>query len=185
MDFRNKRITKLNKEITGFINANSKKGLSQAIFLQNAWEKIAPPKTLEYTDNIAFSHKTKQPEVLVYVESSHWAAELEAQKEWYRLLLEKETGLMIPDVKFLVTKKAAYKKMFIKKDEKNTEMKTSETALPLSEEEENDLLERVAQIKNQELREKLYFAAKADLEWKKGIDWLKLSENPPESPETI
>ena len=185
MDERNKRITKLNWETNRYINSNSKDGLSRVMQLQSAWEKIASPVALENTDNIVYSNKTKKPEILVYVDNSHWAAELESQKELYRILLEKELRQKVSDVKFLVTRKAAYKKIFKKWREKNTSTKSKERAIPLTKEEDRHAREMVSVVKDEKLRNSLYKAMKADLEWKKGTEGSKTPENPPESPETI
>jgi hypothetical protein len=185
MSERNKRVTKLSWETTRYINTNSRSGLSQIIQLHNAWEKIASPIALDNTDNITFSTKSKNPEVLIYVENSHWAAELEAQKELYRILLEKETGQPIYSIKFLVTRKTAYKKAFLKWREKSTTQKKSEKSIPLTKEEDRYTRQMLAKIQNENLRNKLYNAMKADFEWKKGTEGLKLPENTPESPETI
>jgi len=185
MDDRNRKLTRLNWETNRFINRNSKEGLSQAIQLQSAWEKVASQKALENTDNITFSVRSKKPEILIFVGSSHWAAELESQKELFRILLEKETGLKIYDVKFLVTRKAAYKKTFMKWREKTTANRSREKAIPLTKEEDRHAREMVSKIQDEKLRNALYKAMKADLEWKKGTEGSKTPENPPESPETI
>jgi len=185
MDERNKKITKLNWETNRYINRNSKGGLSRAIQLQSAWEKIASPTALENTDNITYSNKGRKTEILIYVDSSHWAAELESQKELYRILLEKELKQKVSDIKFLVTRKAAYKKTFMKWREKTTTNRARERAVPLTKEEDRRAREMVSVVKDEKLRNSLYKAMKADLEWKKGTEGLKMSENPPESPETI
>ena len=184
MEKRNKKSTKLNREVTDFIIMHSKEGLSQTFKLQSAWEKIATDKALEHTDNICYSNRKKDPGILVYVANSHWAAELNAQKELYRILLERETDFSIPDINFLVTKKAAYKREFKKWREKALQAKTKSKAIPLTEEEDRHTREMVSQIKNEKLRNQLYKAMKADFEWKKGTEGFKLSENPPEGSET-
>ena len=185
MDTRNQKISRLSKETTGFINTHSKKGLSQAVRLQNAWEKIASSQALEHTDNITFSNRLNKSTLLVYVDSSHWAAELESQKELYRILIEKETGYRVADLKFLVTRKTAFKKAFIKWRETTTSSKGKEGSVPLTDEEEGYARKMVSVIKSEKLREQLFKAMKADFEWKKGTEGLKLPENPPEGSETI
>ena len=185
MDSRNKKITSLNREIGTFLNTHSKKGLPQATQLQKAWEKAATPNALQHTDNITFSSKAKEPTVLVYVENSHWAAELEAQKELYRILLEKETGFSIPALQFLVTRKSFFKKTFMKDNRETKAKQQNEQESRLTEDEIGYAREMVSKIQDKELKMKLYNAIKADFQWKKGTDGLKLPENPPESPETI
>ena len=195
MNDRNKKFTKLGREIEDYVYSASgehldQKGkpehkVAQVIKLQNAWEKIASPRALEHTDNITFVEKAKKPGVLIYVENSHWAAELEAQKELYRLLLEQETGFSIPDIRFLVTREASYKKIFLRRKEKNPVVNKGEKPIPLTAKEEEYVRRLISQVSDSKLKEKLYNAMKADLEWKKGTDGLKLPENSPESPETI
>ena len=185
VDERNKKTTKLSWETNQYIIKNSKDGLSQVMQLHNAWEKIAPPAAMEVTDNITFSSKSKKTEVLVFVENSHWSAELGAQKELYRILMEQETGLKISDMRFPVTREAAFKKIFQRWKDKAATAKARERAIPLTREEDRYAREMVSGVKDKKLQNRLYIALKADLEWKKGREGLKLPENPPESPETI
>jgi hypothetical protein len=181
---RNLKTTKLSQEMQNFITNNSNEQFSRSMRLQTAWEAVAPPQALQHTDNVVFSPKTKDNTILVYVENSHWAAELGTQKELYRILLEKETGWELPDVKFLITRKTAFKKLFKKREAKQKTEKAQKTAIPLTEEEDSYARDMVSPIKNERLKSKLYKAIKADFEWKKGSEGLKLSQKPPESPET-
>jgi len=185
MDERNKKITRLSWETNRYLNKHSKEDLSSAIQLQNAWEKVASAAALENTDNIAYSSKTKKAEILVFVDNSHWAAELGTQKELYRMLLERETGKQIHDIRFLVTRKASYKKNFLKWREKTTTAKAKDRSVPLTKEEDRHARQMVSVVRDEKLQKALYKAMKADLEWKKGTEGLKVPENPPESPETI
>jgi hypothetical protein len=183
MGQRNLKITQLNQQTNDFILKNSDERFSRGIRLQTAWEAIAPPQALEHTDNVVFSTKTKNRSILVYVQNSHWAAELGTQKELYRILLEQETGWEISDIKFLVTRKTAFKKFF-KKRHNEKEQKKKNVAVPLDEREDGYAREMVSSIKDNELRERLYKAIKADFAWKKGKKCLKLPQKPPESLET-
>jgi hypothetical protein len=181
---RDKKAVRLYVKAGDFIQAHSSKEFSRGIRLQTAWESIATPQVLTHTDNVVFAPK-KDSTVLVYVENSHWAAELENQKELYRILLERETDWHIDEIKFLITKKISLKKLFIKKNnEDNTEGKRK-IALPHTEKEDRYARELVSEIQDKELKERLYKAIKADFEWKKGRNALNLSQKPPESPETI
>jgi hypothetical protein len=110
---------------------------------------------------------------------------LENQKELYRILLERETGWDITELKFLVTKKISLKKLFIKRKEGDREKKAKKVSTPLTESEDRYARELVSTIEDKELKERLYKAIKADFEWKKGRNALNLSQKPPESPETI
>jgi hypothetical protein len=183
MEPRNKDTTRLSTEINNFIKNNSSERFSRSMRLQKAWEVVASPQALKYTDNVVFSTKSKYPCVLVYVENSHWAAELGTQKELYRLLLEQETGWEISDLKFFVTRKVMFKKLFQKKKgDQQEEART--TPLPLDEDEDRYARELVSQIKDERLKTRLYKAVKTDFEWKKGSEGLKLPQKPSGSPES-
>jgi hypothetical protein len=180
---RNKKATKLGAELDDFIKNNTDEKFSRGIRLKKAWEAIATPQMLEHTDNVVFSTKSKNPGVLVYMESSHWADKLGTQRELYRVLLEKETGWNIHDLRFFVTRKAVFKKLFQKKSKEEADTKAIK-AIPLNEDEERYARELVSSIKDEELRNRLYKAVKSDFEWKKGHEGLKLSQKPPECPES-
>jgi hypothetical protein len=183
-----KRAVKLGEELSGFIKDNPNARFTRETRLQRAWEAVATTRILEHTDSVIFSVKSKQPCVVVYVESSIWAAELEAQKELYRLLLEKETGWSINDLKFYVTRKVMFKKLFkkrnIEREKEHTDDVKEKTAVSLTEEEDRYARELVSSIQDKELQNGLYKAIKADFEWKKGSEGLKLPQKPPESPES-
>jgi hypothetical protein len=182
MATRNKKVQKLSWEAGDFIKKHTSPQYARGIELQNAWEKVASRAALEHTDNVVFSKKNKGTEICVYVDSSHWAAELNTQAHLTRILLEKETGWEIEKISFYVTKKAAFKKIFQKQREQKKA--SEEIAIPLTQEEDSYARELVAGITNKELQDKLYKAMKADFEWKKGTEGLKLPQKPPESPET-
>jgi hypothetical protein len=178
----NKKTTKLSWEIGDYIKAKTKPSFSQGIELHTAWEKVASPPALEHTDNVVFSLRNKNKEILVYVDSSHWAAELGTQKELLRILMEKETGWQIETITFLVTRKASLRKIFQK--QKEAKSANNDKSIPLTKSEDRYARELVAGIQNKELQNKVYKAMKADFEWKKGTEGLKLPQKPPESPES-
>jgi len=178
-------MRKLSGEMRNIINPQISSKLPQIIRLQEAWEKIAPSQALQHTNNITISRKKKDPLILIYVENSHWAAELGTQKEFYRMLLEKEMKMKVPDIVFLVTQKKQYNRTFIKNKENGIKENDKEISIALTQEEDGYARELTLRIKDEELRNKLYKAMKADLEWKKGTGGLKLPENTLESPETI
>lgn len=82
----------------------------KSLNLLSCWQNIAPPRLLEHTDNVVYSTRSKETELLVYVDSSSYAAELSLDKELYRLSMQKELQKDIADIKFLVSKKAARRK---------------------------------------------------------------------------
>jgi hypothetical protein len=183
-----KKAIKLGEELSNFIKDNSNERFARDTRLQRAWEAVASSRILEHTDSVVFSTKSKQPCVIVYVESSIWAAELEAQKELYRILLEKETNWSIDDLKFYVTRKVMFKKLFKKRNNEKTQEhlrdKEEKTTVFLTEEEDRYARELASSLQDKKLQDGLYKAIKANFEWKKGSEGLKLPQKPPESPES-
>jgi hypothetical protein len=182
MAYSKKKATKLGWEAGAFISAHKTSAFSRGIELQNTWEKIATPQALEHTDNVVFSTKNTDTEILIYVDSSHWAAELGTQKELFRILMEKEMGREIKNINFLVTRKASLRKIF--KKQKEEKKASNDKAVPLTKSEDRYARELVSGVQNKDLQNRLYKAMKADFEWKKGTEGLKLSQKPPESPES-
>lgn len=78
--------------------------------LLSLWKQIAPPRMLEHTDNVVYSTRSKETEVLVYVDTAVYATELTMDKELYRLRMQQELGKDISDIKFLVSRKTFLKK---------------------------------------------------------------------------
>jgi hypothetical protein len=172
---RNLKATKLSQEAFTFVQNNSNERFVRSMKLQNAWEAVASPQALKHTDNVVFSTKSKTPCILVYVDSSHWAAELGTQKELYRILLQRETGWEVTDIKFLITRKTAFKKFFQRHRAAKQNNNKQSVAVPLDENEERYARELVSLVKDEKLQKQLYKAIKADFEWKKGKEGLKLS----------
>ena len=182
---RKRKTTSLDQEMKAYVSTHNKKESFKILELQNAWEKVASEVALKHTDNIAFSKRVNKPAILIYVENNHWATQLDMFKGMYQLLLEKELQRKLPELFFLVSQKASYKKEFRKARTEKERFQTPMKSVPLTAEEEADVRETVAQIKDEELKQRLYNAMKTDLEWKKGREGLNLAENAPESPETI
>ena len=78
--------------------------------LQNAWEHVAPREVREHTDTVLFDKHEKEPIILIYVDDSSWAAELNMQKEFYRIKMEDELAQPITEVKFRVSRITALRK---------------------------------------------------------------------------
>ena len=78
--------------------------------LCSVWKKIAPEYLQEHTDNVVYSTKSKETEILVYTDDPAYAAELNMDKELYRLRMQKELGKEVSNIKFLVSRKTAQRK---------------------------------------------------------------------------
>ncbi|MDR1358695.1 MAG: DUF721 domain-containing protein [Coriobacteriales bacterium] len=71
------------------------------------WQQTAPARLLAHTDNVVYSTQSKETELLVYVDSAVYAAELSMDKELYRIRMQQELHKEIGDIKFLVSRKTA------------------------------------------------------------------------------
>ena len=90
--------------------SSSAKTRKNASNLLACWQRVAPSRLLNHTDNVVYSTKSQQTEVLVYVDSAVFATELTMDKELYRLKMQQEAKKEIYDIKFLVSRKSAYRK---------------------------------------------------------------------------
>ena len=99
----------LDEAIHGWAEHNMPPSTHKIFELQRAWEAVAPPQVREHADSVVFS-KNKETVILVYVANSTWAAELNMQKEFYRIVMEDELGRPVEEVKFLVSRITSQRK---------------------------------------------------------------------------
>lgn len=83
----------------------SKRNLQKSMNLLVCWEQIVTPRINEHTDNVVYSTRSEETELLVYVDSAAYATELTMDKELYRIKMQNEIGKEIADIKFLVSRK--------------------------------------------------------------------------------
>jgi hypothetical protein len=167
---RNKEVRALNNELDNILATKPNAAIMAYARLQNAWEHVATSKALEHTSNIVWSKRDKEPTLLVFVDDSTWAAELTMQAHFLSLMMEQELGKPVAAMRFLISRNAAYKKEFKKHVSEPASYLDQTPSLALSAGEQEDLQQAVAGIEDTELRNRLYNAAKDDLEWKKGIN---------------
>jgi hypothetical protein len=106
--------------VTGVKSAYAKQGGASGLSLSKTakatmnllviWQKIASERVLKHTDNVVYSTRSKDTEILVYVDSPVYAAELTMDKEIYRLRMQQETGKDISDIKFLISRRTSLRK---------------------------------------------------------------------------
>ena len=165
---RNKRPSSLHEEIKKITHNESYSPETDNGRLHHAWEKVAPAAALKHCDNILFSGRDKEPVILVYVDSSQWAAELSLQSEILRILIGQELKKTIKSIKFQVSRKAAQKIVFKEKVSEKPSYIDDVQSIPLSEKEKEKIWESVQKVSNNELKSKLFQTIIKDLEWKKG-----------------
>lgn len=85
-------------------------GMKRSMGLLLSWQRVTSDSVFEHTDNVVFSKKSKETEILVYVDNATYAAELTMDKELYRIKMQQEIQKEISDIKFLVSRKSAFRK---------------------------------------------------------------------------
>ncbi len=122
---------------------------------------------LEHTNNVYILKKNDVKTLIVYVDDSIFAAELNAQRELIKLKLLELFGEDVEEFVINVSR-GAYKKNYPYRME-HDENKTSHVqTVPLDENEIEHVSNTVSSIEDKKVRESLEKAMKADLEWKKG-----------------
>ena len=78
--------------------------------LLTCWQRVAPKRLLDHTDNVVYSTRSKKTELLIYVDNATYAAELSMDKELYRHMMQQELGKEIENINFLVSRKSSFRK---------------------------------------------------------------------------
>lgn len=159
--------------------------LSDSMRVKHAWNAVVDPRIANHVTAVFVVPNTNASEVIIYVDDAIWATELGLQSELLKLNLNmrlKELSTasnykeQVEKLSFKVSKEKyiARERRLSTKDMLDEEEKKYKDAQPmsLSEEEMTDLNQAFAQIDNDSIREIAYAAAKANLEWKKGIEKL-------------
>lgn len=175
-------------EIKNLVNGIERENpdLSATARVKKAWNTAVDSRIKEHVTAVFIVPNTAASEVIVYVDSSIWATELNMQAELLRLKLNIELNASLNDefymarraeqvekLKFVVSKEQYYapsRRMttFEQLEQEERELKNIQP-VSLSDEEIQGIQEAVAHIENDELREAAYAAAKGNLEWQKGI----------------
>ena len=158
---------KIQQGIENIINAQTTPRLRRGIVLQEAWERVAPESVLRHTDNV-IDGKKKDGSLVIFVDTPHCAANLSMNKEYFRQMMEHETGYSITDIFFIVSKESGIRKEFRKREQQKPWYYDECDAIPLSEGELAYARMTVEGIEDERLKETLFNAFVSNLEWKKG-----------------
>lgn len=140
----------------------------RAAYIQTIWEQIAPKEVLDHTDNVFLFMKDGKKEMVVYVDSPIWAAELTACKDRLRMFMEQRLGEGPIDImKFQASSMAYRKKTFIKREEEN---QSDTGSIPLTNAEIDDIFEYTNSIEDEGLKNAIRQA------WTKNKEWQKWTE---------
>ena len=163
-------MEQIKKHIDGFLGLRPNAEAQAASRLRQAWEAVADPVAKRYTGSVIYDHNNPDI-VIVYTANSLVKAELMADKEVYRIQLNRilrpqEGEKPIQEVKFYVSRRTSLEKA----EERSLAEEPSAVVKPLSlsAEEEGYAREKVSRVQSEELKQSLFKAMKSNMEWKKG-----------------
>lgn len=161
--------------------------LSATARVKRAWNLSVDKRIAEHVTAVFVVPNTAASEVIVYVDSSIWATELNMQSELLRLNLNIELNKDADEPSNVMRKAEQVEKLtfkvskeqYVARDRRLTTLQLLEAEdedyrkaqpVALDEEELSGLEEALSHIENDQLRDTAYAAAKANLEWQKGVD---------------
>ena len=161
--------------------------LSATARVKRAWNLSVDKRIAEHVTAVFVVPNTAASEIIVYVDSSIWATELNMQSELLRLNLNIELNKDADEPSNVMRKAEQVEKLTFKvskeqyaaRDRRLTTLQLLEAEdedyrkaqpVALDEEELSGLEEALSHIENDQLRDTAYAAAKANLEWQKGVD---------------
>ncbi len=127
----------------------------------------AAPLFLAHTNNVYIMMKNGVRTLIVYVDESIFAAELNAQRELIKLHLLELFGEDVEQFEILVSK-PKYKKNHPFLTESSEKANATPPSIPLDDNEKAFVSNTVSTVEDERLRASLQKAMTADLEWKKG-----------------
>lgn len=179
----------IGSEIEGVVRSLQRNNpdLSATARLKRAWNLSVDKRIAEHVTAVFVVPNTAASEVIVYVDSSIWATELNMQSELLRLNLNIELNKDVDEPSNVMRKAEQVEKLTFKvsreqyaaRERRPTTLQLLEAEdedyrkaqpVALDEEELSGLEEALSHIENDQLRDTAYAAAKANLEWQKGVD---------------
>lgn len=179
----------IGSEIEGVVRSLQRNNpdLSATARVKRAWNLSVDKRIAEHVTAVFVVPNTAASEVIVYVDSSIWATELNMQSELLRLNLNIELNKDADEPSNVMRKAEQVEKLtfkvskeqYVARDRRLTTLQLLEAEdedyrkaqpVALDEEELSGLEEALSHIENDQLRDTAYAAAKANLEWQKGVD---------------
>lgn len=158
-------ITSLMSGVSG--DSEHAKKAYRAAQVRSMWAACVDKIFLDHTNSVYIINENGEKTLIVYVDESIFAAELNAQRELIKLKLLKEFGEEIQEFKILISR-STYKKNYPFKKDQETSYMVEKDPLPLSEEEKEKVDSIVKVIDDEKLRESLRKAISSEWELKKG-----------------
>ena len=139
---------------------------------KQAIESVYPRATavlhLNHTNSVIIKMIGDKRTLIVYVDDSLFAAELNAQRELIKLRLLELFGEDIDDFRIKVSKWKKYRECHPYVNDESPDYSSKSSSVPLTVDEQSYVSRTVAVIEDKKLRKSFKKAMTADLEWKKG-----------------
>ena len=143
------------------------KRIKRADQVKEMWAGCVDRIFLDHTNSVFIFNEEEKKILIVYVDESIFAAELNAQRELIKLRLLQKYNEDIDSFKIYISR-GQYKKNYPFKESHYSHKKTHSVSRPLSKEEKDKVEEIISCIEDRKLREKVKKAITRDLERKKG-----------------
>lgn len=180
------------REIVGALERGNP-DLAAAARVRAAWNRIAGSRVRPHVTGVFVVPHTGAGELVVYTDTPIWASELGMQTELMRLKLNMELARMdggvraggdggseqVRKLRFVASKEKYLSKE--RAESTHEQLSEEEDALaevepvPLSAEEDSALRSAAGKVGDARLRDAAYNAARASLEWQRGLDEAGLS----------
>lgn len=165
-------MRKLSMNISSLLNGISgdseyAKKAYRASQVRAMWAACVDKPFLDHTNSVYILNEAGNKTLIVYVDESIFAAELNARRELIKLKLLQEFGEDIQEFKILISRNT-YKKNYPFKKEQDILSLNNIEPIPLSKKEKEKVNEIVCVVEDEKLRENLKKAIISDWELKKG-----------------
>lgn len=141
----------------------------RAIKVREMWSEIVEDFFLDHTNSVFIINEDNQKVLIVYVDESIFAAELNGRRELIKLKFLEKFNEKIDEFRICISR-GAYKNNYPFKEEIDPAYKEEAQPISLTQEEMNELYQQTENIKSAEVRNSLLKAMISDLEWKKGLN---------------
>lgn len=144
------------------------KKAARAAQVKRMWRESVDAIFLEHTNSVYVIREDERKILMVYVDDSIFAAELNARREMIKLRIETKFGERIDEFRILISR-GRYKKNYPFRDELSETVRPVKVVRhPLSPEKLEDIDHACSQVPDERLREALKKAMISDFECKSG-----------------
>lgn len=137
--------------------------------VKEMWSEVVEEIFLDHTNAVFILNENNKKVLIVYVDESIFAAELNGRRELIKLKFLQQFNEELDEFKICISR-GAYKKNYPFRETDLPSYVEQVQPITLSEDELNNLHAQTKEVKNPKIRNTLLKAMIADLEWKKGLD---------------